>query len=225
MAIAAAAVSAAVWLHPGFPRDATMAPSSAEPAAVTGDVATLLQQVHVVDHIVPVAGYERGCKKGQGCVFGPAWNDPTDTSGCDARNRLLRNSLQRITFKPGTHDCKVVAGVLDPDPYTGRTVDLDEVEADHVYPLARSWSAGAWQWDVLQRRVFANDLENLTAVSGPANRQKSDSGIDEWLPVFQPCTYIQRYLTVAVKYQLPITTAERDTATATCPTAVLVPAA
>ena len=59
----------------------------------------------------------------------------------------------------------------------------------------------------------------LIAVSGSANRQKSDAGLDEWLPSYQPCTYIQRYLTVAVKYQLPITVAERNAAAAACPAA------
>lgn len=227
MAIAAAAVSAAVWLHPNLalPHDVTMAPSSAESASATGDVAALLAQVLVVDRLPVVEGYDRGCRKGEGCVFGPAWNDPLDHSGCDARNRLLRSQLHDVVFKPGTKTCKVIAGVLDPDPYTGQIIGLDDVEADHVYPLSRSWNAGAWQWDLQQRRVFANDLVNLTAVSGPVNRQKSDSGLDEWLPMFQPCAYIQRYLTVAVKYQLPITAAERDVATTTCPAAAPVPAA
>ena len=48
-------------------------------------------------------------------------------------------------------------------------------------------------------------------------RQKSDKRLDEWLPAFQPCAYVQRYLAVAVKYQLPITVAEHNTAAATCP--------
>ena len=86
------------------------------------------------------------------------------------------------------------------------------------YPLSRSFAAGAWQWDPRQRQIFANDAE-LIPVSGPANRAKSDSGLDEYLPSFQPCTYIQRYLAVAVKYQLPITVAERNAAAAACPAA------
>jgi hypothetical protein len=218
MAIAAAAFSAMVWLHPGLGHDsATVPQSSAQP--VIGDLAALLDQVQVVDTIPPVDGYDRGCGKGEDCVFGPAWNDPTDRSGCDARNRLLRSTLREVTFKPGTRDCKVIAGVLDPDPYTGQRIDLKDVEADHVYSLSRGWNAGAWRWDLLQRRRFANDMANLAAVSGPANRQKSDSGLDEWLPTYQPCAYVQRYLTVAVKYELPITVAERNAAAAACPVA------
>jgi hypothetical protein len=228
MAIAAAAISGAAWLHPGLGHDTdtdTVAQSHAQPAAAAGDIATLLGRVRVVDQIPHVAGYQRGCGKDEACTFGPAWNDPLDASGCDSRNRLLRNYLQNITFKPGTHDCKVTGGVLDPDPYTGQRIMFsgNGIQADHIYPLARAYSAGASQWVQRQRQIFANDFDELIPVSGPANRAKSDSGL-EWLPTYQPCTYIQRYLAVAVKYQLPITVAEQKTATATCP-ATQAPAA
>jgi hypothetical protein len=218
MAIAAAVASAAVWLHPGIGHDsATVPQSNAQPVAA--DIAGLLQQVHVNDRIRPVDGYQRGCGKGEGCVFGPAWNDPLDHSGCDTRNRILAASLHDVTFKPGTRNCKVVSGYLDPDPYTGQRIALQDSQIDHIVPLARSWNAGAWKWDPQQRQIFANDVTELIAVSGSANRQKSDSGLDEWLPGYQPCAYIQRYLAVAVKYQLPITLAEHKTATTTCPAA------
>jgi hypothetical protein len=218
MAIAAAAVSALVWLHPGLGGHdgATVAQSNAQPSV--GDLAALLDKVQVVDSIPPVDGYDRGCGKGEACVFGPAWNDPTNRTGCDARNRLLAASLRDVVFKPGTNNCKVIAGVLDPDPYTGQSVELQDVEADHVFSLSRAWDGGAWKWDLLQRRIFANDLVELTAVSKRVNRAKSDAGLDEWLPTYQPCQYVVRYLTVAVKYQLPITAAERDVAFNACAT-------
>lgn len=215
--VAIAAVSAAVWLHPGLGHDnATVAQSNAQP--VVGDLAALLDQVQVVDSIPPVDGYDRGCGKGEGCVFGPAWNDPTNRTGCDVRNRLLAASLRDVVFKPGTNNCKVIAGVLDPDPYTGQSVELHDVEADHVYSLSRAWDGGAWKWDLLQRRLFASDLVELAAVSKKVNRAKSDAGLDEWLPTYQPCQYVVRYLAVAVKYQLPITAAERNVAFNACAT-------
>lgn len=65
MAIAAAAAAALVWLHPGLGHDnAIVAQSNAQPVA--GDLATLLDQVQVVDSIAPVDGYDRGCDKGEG---------------------------------------------------------------------------------------------------------------------------------------------------------------
>ena len=227
--IAAAMVTGWIALSPGD--DPTV---SASPAPVgSADIGELLSKVTVVDAIPQVPGYERGCgidkktKFREGCVFGPAWNDPSDRSGCDARNKILASSLRDVTFKPGTRNCKVTGGVLDPDPYTGQRIPLQDkgIEVDHVVPLARAFALGAWQWDPQQRQIFANDPIELIPVSKAANRQKSDSGLDEWLPTFQPCAYIQRYLTVAAKYQLPITAAEHTVATTTCPAAAAAPAA
>lgn len=209
---AVVAAGATAWVHPGIGHNQPPAPQS----ATTTTLAPLLEQVRIIDRISPVAGYERGCQKSQRCVYGPAWNDPDNHSGCDTRSRLLASSLRNVEFKPGTHNCKPIAGILDPDPYTGRIVDLTHVEADHVYPLHRSWDAGAWKWTSKQRQTFANDLTELIAVSDQANRAKSDAGLDEWMPSYRPCDYVQHYLTVAIKYQLPITAAERAAAVNTC---------
>lgn len=225
---AAVVFSFALWIHPNLLSSISAPPQSGAhpvPGRTETGVGTLLQQVSVVDRIADVEGYDRGCgidKKTtlrQGCVFGPAWNDPRDTTGCDTRNRTLAVQLRDVTFKPKTNNCKVIGGFLDPDPYTGQRVPLEKVELDHVYALSAAWNAGAWQWDPQKRQAFANDTDELLAVSGPANRQKSDKRLNEWLPTFQPCAYIQRYLTVAVKYQLPITLAEHNTAATTCPSA------
>lgn len=188
-------------------------------APAAGNIAGLLTQVQVVSQITPVAGYDRSCGTGHGCVFGPAWNDPTDHSGCDSRNRILAATLHDVVFKPNTHNCKVIGGYLDPDPYTGQRVELDQIDVDHALPERRAWNAGAWKWSLQQRQVFANDLTELVAVSAHANRSKGDGGLDEYLPPFQPCAYVERYLTVAVKYQLPITVTERTAAARACPAA------
>lgn len=186
------------------------------PAATSAALTDLLSQVTVIDDIPEVDGYERGCGKGQGCVFGPAWNDPLDHSGCDSRNRLLRNSLQGIEYKPGTRDCKVIAGHLDPDPYTGKTIDLKQIAIDHIVPLHAAWNAGAAQWDPQQRRIFANDMTELIAVSSSANSSKGDSTLSQWLPPIGKCPYVIRYLTVSAKYHLPITVKDRAAALNAC---------
>lgn len=150
-------------------------------ATASPPMPSLPDHVRIVDDIEPVAGYDRSCSKSHACVFGPAWNDPTDTSGCDTRNRLLAAQLIEVQFKPGTYDCKVIAGSLSPDPYTGNPVALNAIDIDHIYPLSRAWDAGAWQWTARQRQLFANDPAELLAVSSHANRSKSDSGLS-WLP-------------------------------------------
>jgi len=216
IAALAAAVAIAVWLHPSLDfgyRGDTVA--IAAPVA-SDDLASLLNQVRVVDRIDDVPGYERSCAKGKGCVFGPAWSDPLDVSGCDTRDRLVAKALQAVVFKPGTRKCKVIEGRLDPDPYSGKVIDLKQVSVDHIIPLKVAWDAGAWQWDLQQRRIFANDMTELIAVSGSANMAKGQSPLSDWLPETGQCLYALRYLTVAVKYNLPVTVKDRDAANAAC---------
>lgn len=217
LAAAAAVVAIAAWLHPGLDlgyRGDTVAIAA---PVTSGDLATLLDQVKVVDRIDDVPGYQRSCKKGKACVFGPAWNDPTDHTGCDARSRVLQRDLRDITFKAGTRNCKVIAGWLQ-DPYSGQRVDLADVEVDHTVALHRVWNAGAWQWDPIKRQIFANDPMELRALSSEVNQTKSDAALDEWLPPLPEarCGFAKDYLAVNVKYDLPITVSERNAAVTAC---------
>lgn len=221
VAVVGAAIAIAAWLNPSFDlgyRGDTVA--IAAPAA--GDFASLLDQVKVVDRINDVPGYERSCKRGDACSFGPAWNDPTDVTGCDARNRVLSKQLRDVVFKDGTRNCKVIAGWLQ-DPYSGERVDLRDVELDHTVALHRAWNAGAWQWDSRRRQIFANDPMELRALSSSVNRAKSDAALDEWMPPLPEarCPFVIDYLSVMVKYELPITVSERDAAAVACATAPL----
>ncbi len=57
-------------------------------------------------------------------------------------------------------------------------------------------------------RRFANDITyNLVAVDGQANLDKRDGTPAQWLPPAPGyrCWFAGRYLTVAVRYALPIT--------------------
>jgi hypothetical protein len=158
-------------------------------------------------------GYERGCGQGEGCVFGPAWAD-VDHNGCDQRNDVLHRDLTQVQVRPGTHDCVVVAGVLD-DPYTGKTVtftkaDAAEVPIDHVVPLAAAWMQGAAAWPADKRQAFANDLNNLIATTREENSAKGDSTADEWVPEDHSygCSYATVVVTVKHRYALAVTEAE-----------------
>ena len=158
-------------------------------------------------------GYERGCGEGEGCVFGPAWSD-VDRNGCDQRNDVLHRDLTAVEVREGTHDCVVVAGVLD-DPYTGQTVTFAkataaEVPIDHVVPLAAAWVQGAAAWPDEQREAFANDLANLMATTRSENSSKGDSTADEWIPTDPAygCSYATVVVTVKSTYGLSVTPAE-----------------
>lgn len=190
--------------------------------ADTSSLSELLGQVRVVPHVQRQPGYERGCGKdrrtGQpmACVFGPAWNNPDNRTGCDTRNLVLAAQMSDIEFKPGTRNCKVVAGWTI-DPYSGERITVKQTDIDHIVPLSAAWNAGASQWTQQRRVAFANDPDNLLAVSSRENSSKSDSTISQWLPPIGQCTYIARYLAVAIKYELAISEADRSAASRTCP--------
>ncbi len=198
------------------PEPATPAPGSptrAQLEALLTDLPTLARRPHP-------GGYQRGCKPGQGCVFGPAWTDDTDAphgrDGCDTRDNVLALQLTGVTFRPGTHDCVVLTGTLA-DPYTGKSTrfsrrEANAVQIDHVYPLAAAWDMGAAAWPLEQRIRFANDVDsNLLAVDAAANQAKGDRTPANWLPPNPAyhCFYAGKYLTVARAYGLPVTNADR----------------
>ena len=181
----------------------------------------LLASVAVVPSRPDAPGYERGCRRDQLCVFGPAWSDDTTApgghDGCDTRNNVLARQLTDVEYRPGTRDCVVVAGILA-DPYSGRTVEFSksragDVQIDHVYPLAAAWDMGAATWPLDRRMAFANDTDyNLLAVDGAINQAKGDETPQDWLPpdTAYHCFYAGKYLTVALQYGLPISEADRD---------------
>lgn len=213
-AIILACVSTACGIAPGAVEPAPGSPSRTA-------VEDLLARAEVVPTRPDVSGYERGCRPGQACVFGPSWSDdhtgPGGHDGCDTRNNVLAADLTEIGFRDGTRDCVVMTGTLA-DPYSGRTVaftkqDANAVQIDHVYPLAAAWDMGAAAWPIERRRDFANDVTyNLLAVSGPENQAKRDSTPSGWLPSDPAyhCFYVGKFLAVAVRYGLPIIAADRD---------------
>ena len=178
----------------------------------------------------PISGYDRECGSDHACSFGQAWTDDTAVAtghnGCDQRNDVLRAALEKVTVKPGTHGCVVLAGTLQ-EPYTGQQIAFSKSEAslvqiDHIYPLARAWDMGAARWPLEQRIRFATDPINLVAVDGSSNASKGDQGPGEWMPINRAyrCAYVGRYLEVAITYSLPITSEDQAairTVAQTCP--------
>lgn len=183
-------------------------------------ITRLLDRVTTVAKRPNPAGYDRSCKKGHGCVFGPAWTDSHSGrgghDGCDTRNNVLAAQLDDETFKPRTHGCVVLTGTLD-DPYTGKRIEFrksnaNAVQIDHLVPLAYAWDMGANTWTPERRIDFANDQQrNLLAVAGSANQSKGDGGPGEWLPANKTyrCDYVKKFLDVATYYDLTITAADK----------------
>jgi hypothetical protein len=214
-----AAVLAGVRILDGELGDDGMPPAPGSPSRA--QVELLVGEVTILSARPHPGGYERGCTKELACVFGPAWTDETDAEGggdnCDTRNNVLAMQLRAVSFRERDRPCTVVAGELD-DPYTGRRIEFSksrasEVQIDHIYPLAAAWDMGASRWPIAERRRFANDIaDNLLAVSGKANSSKGDRTPEKWLPPNPAyhCFYAAKYLTVALRYQLPVTAGDRE---------------
>lgn len=179
----------------------------------------LLSRVNVVEDEPYHPGYDRSCDPGP-CVFGEPWTDehdgPAGHNGCSTREDVLLRQMRDIELRWGS-ECRIYDARLR-DPYTGRRLTWREdgarIAVDHVYPLAEAWHGGAWAWPLRRRIAFANDVRReLLAVSWAANDAKQASSPAEWLPPRRAyrCTYVRRYLRVAVAWRLPITRADEET--------------
>jgi hypothetical protein len=206
------------------------APTLTLPARVDLSILQLLDHSKVVDKRPDVPGYDRGCGSGEACVFGQAWAD-VDRNGCDTRNDVLKQQLQKETVitRTGSRGCVVISGD-GRDPYSGGLIryrktsgDGDHVEIDHVYPLALAWDMGANTWSQERRREFANDQLNLKVALQKTNRAKSDKTPAEWTEHIAPtlrCDYVKTFLNVALAYALPITRADAESIRSTANTCV-----
>jgi hypothetical protein len=184
---------------------AVLVPAAPAAAEERGPLATAVLATLPVKGRAPMTGYDRA-------QFGPAWAD-VDRNGCDTRNDVLGRDLVERRMEGG---CLVLAGILLPDPYTGRGLNYvrgrSVVDIDHVVALGNAWATGAQQLASEARLALANDPLNLLAVSMSANRQKRDGDAATWLPSNKGyrCAYVSRQLAVKARYRLWVTRAERD---------------
>ncbi|MER5633686.1 HNH endonuclease [Streptomyces nitrosporeus] len=187
--------------------DALTGPPAPEPArtAAGGTALRAVEELPVKGR-APRTGYERS-------AFGSAWAD-TDRNGCGTRDDVLAEQLDDV--KRDADGCKVLSGVLDPDPYTGTRIVFrrgrSKVDIDHLVALSDAWQKGARQWSAGKRRAFANDPLNLVAADSSANRRKGDGDTATWLPPNKGyrCVYVAGQVAVKAKYGLWVTAAERD---------------
>lgn len=195
-------------LHPGL----TAVPASQHLAAR----ALITRVATTATHAA--AGYDRSKD------FGPPWTDQNTATwgrdGCPTREEILRRDLTAIALR--SDSCVVQSGTLQ-DPYTATTIKFTKahatrVQIDHVMPLAYDWAHGARTWTRSKRVEIANDPENLLAVQGKANDEKSDSGPADWLPPnpLVRCAYAIRFAQVSLKYALPVSTPDKTAMLTAC---------
>jgi hypothetical protein len=191
-----------------------VSPGTNQSVSVSGAAADVLNQLAVKGR-APKTGYAR-------TQFGDGWRV---TGVCDTRNIILHRDMSDATVDD---KCHVTKGTLN-DPYTGKVISFTRgdttsaaVQIDHVVALGDAWQKGAQQLTATDRENLANDPLELLAVDGPANQNKSDADAATWLPPNKPfrCQYVARQIAVKAKYQLWVTSAEKDAMNgvlATCP--------
>jgi hypothetical protein len=128
------------------------------------------------------------------------WVDD-DLDGLDSRQETLAiDSSIPVTVNNG----KVTSGHWT-CPYTGAVVtDYRKLDIDHIVPLKWAWKHGAEFWSAEKRKQFANDPQNLVAVTASINREKGAQGPDEWLPPRKEVQekYVEWFILVCQKYGL-----------------------
>ena len=134
----------------------------------------------------------------------------TQGNGCDTREVVLRRDGSAVTV--GTH-CKITGGTWL-SAYDGKTLsEADQLDVDHMVPLANAWRTGAASWTDDKRGAFANDLDRpqLLAVSLGSNRAKGDQDPAHWKPPNHDywCVYAQRWIAVKLYWKLIVTSEEK----------------
>jgi hypothetical protein len=139
------------------------------------------------------------------------WID-IDKNCIDTRNEILKSrSLIEVTLNP--KGCKVASGEWDDFYYPEKLLLAKNIDIDHLIPLKNAHISGGSEWSSEEKKVFANDPENLVVTNLKYNRQKGALGIDGWLPIKKnyACKYIKKWIYIKNKYQLTILQDEVNT--------------
>jgi hypothetical protein len=168
------------------------------------DAADLLARLEIRDE-----GSRRGYDRED---FGEGWT--TDAHGCTTREQVLAEE-SKAPITRGSDGCSVEEGrwlsLYDGDVLR----DPDDLQIDHMVPLAEAWDSGASEWDAERRERYANDMRRtgaLLAVSSEMNQSKSDQDPTEWMPPDRGvwCRYVNAWIVQKHGWHLTIDQAEHD---------------
>lgn len=161
---------------------------------------------------LPVADEQR---EGYSRTLFKHWVD-ADRNACNTRREvLIAEAVEPPTV--GAR-CALVGGSWY-SPYDDVTLDdTNDIDIDHVVPLAEAWDSGAWSWDAKQRELYANDLDeerSLIAVTDRTNQSKADRDPHEWMPpnTAYECVYLEDWTIVKTRWRLSVDVAEKETLT------------
>lgn len=121
---------------------------------------------------------------------------------------LISTSFVKVTFT-NEKECTVAAGIWV-DSHTGRAhAQASELHVDHVIPLKYASDAGGWEWPPLLKELFANDLDNIAAISVYQNTSKGERGPSRYMPPTNQCEYVRKWALLANKYDLDLLAADK----------------
>lgn len=157
-----------------------------------------------------MAGYsrEKFDHWSQASEFG--WEAPEES--CDVRDAALIRDGEDVVVGDG---CKIVSGTWL-DPYTTNTyTDPQDIDIDHIVPLANAWRSGASSWGSAEREAYANAPNVLFAVEDNANQEKGDKGPEAWRPPNEEiwCEYAVRWIGIKSDYGLSANPEEKNAIT------------
>ena len=133
-------------------------------------------------------------------AFG-GWRDFDGDCQNQRQELLIKESTVPVKFKDNKR-CTVLEGRWV-SPYTGEIIhSANQIDIDHVLPIAVSWEYGSKYWSRAKRVKFYNDPINILPVEKSLNRKKGSKDITEWLPPLNKCDYINRFITVLEAYEL-----------------------
>jgi hypothetical protein len=138
------------------------------------------------------------------------WDAPDGS--CDVRDAALIRDGENVVVGDG---CKIESGTWV-DPYTTTTyTDPQDIDIDHVVPLANAWRSGASAWNDDEREAYANAPDVLLSVEDDANQQKGDKGPEVWKPPNKAiwCDYATRWIAIKYDYNLSVNPQEKDALT------------
>lgn len=98
-------------------------------------------------------------------------------------------------------------------PYTGATITSpSDLVIDHIVPLSYAYEHGGDDWSAEEKELFANDLDNLLAVSIKGKKEKDSKGLAKYSPYTSyRCQYTKNVISILHKYNLDITEAHHKT--------------
>lgn len=178
-------------------------------SAVGGDPATARTSLEELPVSEPgsMAGYSREKFDHWSNAREFGWEVPEKS--CDVRDAALIRDGEDVVVGSG---CKVESGSWL-DPYTTETyTDPQDIDIDHVVPLANAWRSGASSWSDEEREAYANAPDVLLSVEDDANQEKGDKGPEAWKPPNEGiwCDYAVRWIGIKSDYGLSANPEEKD---------------